>query len=80
MSLNLCCDLLSYCTDLHEQVKPLVFLLLSLDELQSRRLVTAEGTDGLFDFLLLFTAELESTQKHVTFTLLLGFCLNCFCV
>lgn len=54
--------------DPHEHREPLVFLLLALDELQGRWLVTAEGTHCSLYLLFLLTTELEDRHTHTMFT------------
>lgn len=51
-------------SDLHEKGEPLVFLLLTLDELQCRRQVTAESSYGALYLLLFLTAKLEEAANN----------------
>lgn len=49
-------------THLHEGNKALIFLLPALDELQCEGLVTAKGSDRLFNLLLLCSTELYASN------------------
>lgn len=49
-------------SDLHEKGEPLVFLLLTLDELQCRWQVTAESSYCILYLLLFLTTKLEDRR------------------
>lgn len=51
-------------SDLHEKGEPLIFLLLTLDELQCRRHVTAECSDCALYLLLFLTTKLDLFKER----------------